>query len=94
MRHWDGSRWTGHTAQAGSVEPARQLTSGDAERPGIFQKGDRGLIAIGIFMSVLFPLGGLIVGIRLLFKERVGPGLGCVLLSALMMLVSYVLLTG
>lgn len=49
------------------------------------------LVTSGIIASVLFPLAGIVIGIVLLFKERVGPGLGCILLSVLVMLTTYVL---
>ena len=48
------------------------------------------LVAVGIAGSILVPIVGFIIGIVLLFKERIGPGLGCVLLSLAMMSIYYV----
>lgn len=54
-----------------------------------------GLVFTGVAASVLLPPVGIAVGIVLLFKERVGPGLGCIFLSLLVMAVAlYSVLAG
>lgn len=42
-----------------------------------------GLVGAGIAASILLPMAGFAIGVVLLFKNRIGPGLGCILLSVL-----------
>jgi hypothetical protein len=44
---------------------------------------------IGIVTAILFPIVGFVVGIVLLFKNRIGPALGCILLSVVAAVATY-----
>lgn len=94
MRHWDGREWTGHTAPTGTVEAARPTTTGapDEIPPLLNPRSGSHLVTVGVVSALLLPIVGIVIGIVLLFKERVGPGLGCILLGVLATFVTYALL--
>lgn len=93
MRHWDGQQWTGHTAPTGTVEAARPTTDQVAlledVPPLLNPRSESHLVTVGVVSAILLPIVGLVIGIVLLFKNRVGPALGCILLSLLVMVVGY-----
>ncbi|SDC21749.1 Protein of unknown function [Nocardioides lianchengensis] len=70
QRYWDGKRWTDHIAPATNQPP---VATTEADRSG--------LIAAGIVTSILIPIIGGIIGIVLIAKDRVGPGLGCIVIA-------------
>src|SRR5687768_8313028 len=67
-RYWNGTEWTDRWRD--SRPP-----------PG---RGSDGLVAVGILLALFFPLLGLIVGIILLARNRVGAGVAVLAISITM----------
>ena len=79
QRYWDGSRWTERQVVPGQALPVeKDLQSG--------------LKTAGFILAVVMPIFGFIIGIVLLAKERVGPGLAVMATSVLAFLVWFALL--
>lgn len=90
--YWDGERWTDHVAPLGNewtgqAPPAAATPVPSVAAPRAREEKDdsAGLVLLGLFLSLLFPIVGFIMGIVLLTKNRVGPGLACVAISSLIM---------
>lgn len=95
LGYWDGADWTGHAAPIpdegtydGPPQPpapsratqttavAPRAATQSAPKP---RDKDGDLAVLGYVLAVLFPVGGLVVGIALLGKSRIGPGLAVLL---------------
>lgn len=82
QRYWDGKTWTDHIAPG--IQPAPVVPA---------QSDHGGLIAAGIVTAIFIPFVGFIIGIVLMAKDKVGPGLGCMVISFISFLVWYDQLT-
>jgi hypothetical protein len=51
----------------------------------------RGIVALGVVAAVIFPLVGVMIGTILIFKSRIGPGLGCILVGVVAGVAYYLL---
>jgi DNA-directed RNA polymerase subunit RPC12/RpoP len=51
------------------------------------------LIAAGYIMAILMPLVGFIIGIILLAKNRVGSGIGCIIVSVICAFIAFAILS-
>jgi hypothetical protein len=54
----------------------------------------RGLITSGVLLALLFPILGFIVGVVLLIKNQIGPGLGVMALCPIGFILGLALLAG
>jgi hypothetical protein len=81
---WDGQRWTGQYTTVSQQK---------ADREAVEDKGSA-LMVIGFVFAVLLPIVGIVIGVVLLAKNRIGPGLGVIGASLLMGIVYAALVSG
>lgn len=94
-RYWDGERWTDHVAPVvhtpapaapAEAAPVRQLTDAEVTRSKSAYdeeaRTDR-IYNSGRLWAVLIPVVGVIIGIRLLLRDRLKQGVTLILASVL-----------
>jgi hypothetical protein len=78
-------------AACGEFSPARAAACQHCDTP--FGR-DQTLITSGVALALLFPIVGFIIGVILLLKSRVGPGLGVIALCPVGVMIGLILLYG
>jgi len=85
QRYWDGAKWTEHVApRAAPFAPAHIVAQPPEDRSG--------MIVAGYVLAVLFPIGGVVIGL-VLPTRYAGHKAGIILLSLGAMVVYFNLIT-